>query len=879
MKKLIPLILLFLTSLLLQAQQPLQKAPLNPDFKQYIDDLKKSRKAGDSMLGYVPPPYRVHFGNYQSVPRTKSGQQLPSRYDLREEGHVTPVKDQGQFGTCWAFSSIGAIESRWKRLEDEVVDLSEKNMVTCNGYAYGPDDGGNIYMASAYLTRLQGPLPEEDDPYGNLTDTSTCWTYGDPPAYIPEVRFLPKDQDEVKRAIMNYGAISTSMYVDENGNYYNPSDFTWYYNGNEISNHGILIVGWDDNKLVTGGTEIPDTRGAWIIKNSWGTNFGEAGYFYLAYDDTEVLTSNGFYPFKENVENIDSLHHYDRLGMVSSLGNGRETIYGITRFELQEGESLQKIGTFVSSYGAEVGISIYGGFDYQAGEPTDLLTSLPNRQVIYPGYHTFDLASEATGEIYVKVRYHTPDYGYPLPVELAIDGYSNPAIQTSGTNWYSHNGQDWFAMGSDTEQSPYDLTIRAYTKKSTPVAAFESERTYYCLGESITFRDRSSGDIDTYKWDFGSAADPQQANGAGPHQVNYSSSGTKTIRLEVEGPEGQDSTIKRDYVVVSQDLHIFFGDSIRKAPLGDTVDLQVKGHAETYEWSGEGLVSSSSNTARVTIDGNQQKTTSIAVTGHTSSCFDSDSIKVRFTLGPENNDVCNAIALEPGLTENLTNRDATVQANEPIPDTTGPNACTEPMKWCAEGGLQHTVWFKFEVSREGKTSVITSGMDTQIAIYEAAGCEDILIEDQHTLLAANDDYFDLEDDFAAAIMDYEGLIPGQTYWLQLDGSARGVMGTFSIRLNGTAVGTEDIESLQDQVVEIFPNPSDGFISLRFLQSIEQPAQIEIFTLEGQKIGSQRLHNTRAGSTEQMHIPANQSGMYILQLTHPSNTLIRRILIR
>src|SRR6056297_473140 len=185
MKKLIPFILLFLTSLLLQAQQPLQKAPLNPDFKQYIDDLKKSRKAGDSMLGYVPPPYRVHFGNYQSVPRTKSGQQLPSRYDLREEGHVTPVKDQGQFGTCWAFSSIGAIESRWKRLEDEVVDLSEKNMVTCNGYAYGPDDGGNIYMASAYLTRLQGPLPEEADPYGNLTDTSTCWTYGDPPAYIP----------------------------------------------------------------------------------------------------------------------------------------------------------------------------------------------------------------------------------------------------------------------------------------------------------------------------------------------------------------------------------------------------------------------------------------------------------------------------------------------------------------------------------------------------------------------------------------------------------------------------------------------------------------------------------------------------------------------
>lgn len=879
MKKQVLLFFFALSMITAQAQEPLQQAPLNPDFKQYLNDLKKSGEPGDGRLGYVPPPYRVYFGNYTGTPHTKSAQQLPPSYDLREEGYVTPVKDQGQLGTCWAFSSIGAIESRWKRLEDDTVDLSEKNMVTCHGFANGPDDGGNIYLAAAYLSRLQGPLLEDTDPYENLTDTSTCYIHGQPPAYIPEVRFLPKDRDEVKRAIMNYGAVSTSMYADSISKYYNPSDDTWYYNGNKNSNHGILIVGWDDNKVVTGGTAVEETRGAWIIKNSWGTGFGEEGYFYLAYDDTRVLTSNGFYPRKEDVENIDSLHYYDRLGMVTSLGAGGETIYGLTRFELQEGESVQKIGTYVSSYGTVVEVTIYDSFDSEAGEPADPMETLPDRKLIYPGYHTLDLASEATGEVYVQVRYHTPGYGYPMPVEMAIAGYTNPGIQTSGTNWYSSNGADWVAMGSDTERNPYDLTIRAYTRKSSPVAAFDSKRTYYCIGEDVTFQNRSSGEINSYNWDFGSGADPQQATGMGSHQVSYSNTGTKTVSLKVEGPGGQDSTIKQDYIVVSDDLHIFFGNSVREASLGDTLNLQVNGYAETYEWSGEGIFSSSGNTARVSLDGDQEQITRIVVRGHTGTCSDSDSMKIRFIPGPDNDDVCDAMQLDAGLTENLTNEHATVQANEPIPDTTGENACTEPMKWCAEGGLQNTVWFKFEVPLEGKLSVITSGMDTQIALYEAARCEDILVEDQHTLLAANDDYFGREDDFAAAIMDYEGLTPGQTYWLQLDGSAGGVTGTFSIELSGTAVGIDDNPAAQDRGVTIYPNPSDGKITLSFSKNIETPAYLEIFTMDGRKIGSQQIHKAYAGSVQQIQLPVNEPGIYLLRLTHPSDSLTRRIILR
>ncbi|HKL38576.1 MAG TPA: C1 family peptidase, partial [Bacteroidales bacterium] len=165
-------------------QEPPELAPLNPDYKHYLNQLKKAAQPDGYGRGYVPPPYRVNFHNYSRQPLLKASQQLPARYDLREEGYVSPVRNQGAFGTCWAFAAIGSIESRWKRLEGTTRDLSEKNMATCHGYELKPDDGGNIYLATAYLSRLDGPIAEEDDPYENLTDNSLCTVDEPPLVYI-----------------------------------------------------------------------------------------------------------------------------------------------------------------------------------------------------------------------------------------------------------------------------------------------------------------------------------------------------------------------------------------------------------------------------------------------------------------------------------------------------------------------------------------------------------------------------------------------------------------------------------------------------------------------------------------------------------------------
>ena len=883
MKHLYLFLIAFFITLSGIAQNQLKQAPLNPEFKEYREAAKLKAEPGLKKNGYVPPPYRVSFKNFDESKSAEAGQQLPGSYDLRDKGYVTSVKNQGDFGTCWAFSSLGAVESRWVMLESTKYDLSEKNMVTCSGYEWGPGDGGNIYMATAYLNRFDGPVDESLDPYPELTENSTCTDYDPPVHLVPEARYLPKDIDEVKRIIRNYGAVATSMYAGEQLKYYNSTDNTWYYNGEQSTDHGILIVGWDDNKVIEGISGAPDTQGAWIIKNSWGTGFGENGYFYLAYEDSKVLTDNAYYPIKWENSDIDSLHYYDKLGMVTSLSYGdRDVLYGLTRFEAQAGETVKKVGTYINNYGSTIDVTIYNGFE--SGQPVDPVDSIVDRKVLYPGYYTFDIKADISGDFYVKVKYDMNGYEYPLPVETTISGYAEPEIETSGTNWFSPDGKQWSSLGSDVD-SPYDLCIRAYTRKKDPLASFETRKNFYCLSETITFTDKSAGDISSYQWYFGEGAQPSQATGAGPHDVTYSSTGTKTISLKVEGTNGTDSISKVDHLLISDNLHIFFDSQMKESSVGQTVELKVNGEAEQYVWSGEGpnndrgLVSSSGNTAQVTYDGETEDTLSFYVTGTTGQCSDSDSIQVVFTLGPENDDVCDAIEITAGMNGPFSNQYATVQENEPIPDTTGTDPCNEPMKWCPENGLQHTVWFKFVMpSDTGTISFITSGLDTQIALYEAASeCSDIISGD-YTLLAANDDYFGEDDEYAAAIMDLEDLRKGRTYWLQMDGSAGGVEGEFNIEIKGTAVGVDDPKLNHEGNLQVYPNPSSGRFNIVFRNKIFRDIQLEVYSLSGKRIYNEKVPKMGINENHTLTIPESQAGIYLLRVRSREDIYTRKLIV-
>ncbi len=192
----------------------------------------------------------------------------PTSYDLRTYGYVPPVEDQGAIGSCWAFATYGSLESSVLVGGGTANDLSENHLKNYHGFDWGPTAGGNFYLSSAYLGRWDGPVREADDPYHDSDDRPSPG--GPPQYYVREMLELDTDS-ELKDTLMTSGAVATIMYWTNSS--YNAAAHTYYYSGAADPNHAVTVVGWDDNKAVPGAPGA----GAWLIQNSWSTDWGRRG--------------------------------------------------------------------------------------------------------------------------------------------------------------------------------------------------------------------------------------------------------------------------------------------------------------------------------------------------------------------------------------------------------------------------------------------------------------------------------------------------------------------------------------------------------------------------------------------------------------------------
>jgi len=204
---------------------------------------------------------------------------IPSTYDLRAHSKLTAVRNQGTCGSCWAFATYGSLESFL--MPAEGWDFSEQNLIDEHGYDWDPCAGGNILIASAYLARWSGPIRETDDPYIYASATnSTVKKHIQEVVYLPP-RSGPLANNLIKQSIFANGAVYTSMYYK--GAYYNGAYKTYYNPGVKEGAHGVTIVGWDDNFDRNKFNYFPAGKGAFIVRNSWGGDWGEQGYFYVSY--------------------------------------------------------------------------------------------------------------------------------------------------------------------------------------------------------------------------------------------------------------------------------------------------------------------------------------------------------------------------------------------------------------------------------------------------------------------------------------------------------------------------------------------------------------------------------------------------------------------
>ncbi|WP_143318257.1 C1 family peptidase [Clostridium sp. HBUAS56017] len=259
----------------------------------------------ENKYGYVDSNIKIFEQPSNTIKATGI---LPSRFDLREEDGVTSIKNQNPFGTCWAFSSMSSVESNLKYTTGKEVDLSESNLVVDRLGVNGVDNGGNYSMSTSYFANGTGPVLEKDDPYFVSGQTPVD---RDVPSYynVDDSLLLPSrasslDNDKIKETIMKNGAVGISYY--DSSSYLADDKVSYYYNNGSSSNHAVTLVGWDDNYPKEKFKNIPSGNGAFIVKNSWGSNWGDDGYFYISYYDTSLG-----YGLIFSAKNIDSVNDVD----------------------------------------------------------------------------------------------------------------------------------------------------------------------------------------------------------------------------------------------------------------------------------------------------------------------------------------------------------------------------------------------------------------------------------------------------------------------------------------------------------------------------------------------------------------------------------------
>jgi photosystem II stability/assembly factor-like uncharacterized protein len=395
-----------------------------------------------------------------------------------------------------------------------------------------------------------------------------------------------------------------------------------------------------------------------------------------------------------------------------------------------------------------------------------------------------------------------------------------------------------------------------------------------CLNGETTFTYYGSAGTDSLSWNFGEDASPSTANTSGPHNVSYSSLGSKTVSLKVYKDGVEYTEVKTDIVNVVSEIDFGAYPSITSVCQGGQAYLFASGN-HSFEWApADGL---NQTTGSIVIASPVENTT-YAVKASSGTCTSEQSVQV---LVATNDNVCDAITLNEGSNGYFTNVCATPENNEPVPPdgSAGLYGCEAQDGWCSgETVIHNSVWFKFVAPDYDIVSIETNGFDNQIAVYDAGTCNDLLT-DNYKLIAANDD-FPGKSDYSASIQEMTDLVPGNTYWLQVDGSYGGVSGIFSIDINNYRISSadRDIAEYQNTYINIYPNPNHGVFTLDYLLEDLSKVTIRIYNVQGKMLLEKHIKPSQHKSETIISTDNLSNGIYILQFINNNNYFYRKFIV-
>lgn len=467
---------------------------VSPEFRTWYEQHKESEmsrrgrgakepihEGEGSGYGLIPDLYdmsylsRLNVGVVQTV-----GASYPQRYDLRDKGWVTDVKNQHPYGTCWAHATFGSLESHLKKSQGVEYDFSENNLVNLQEWDYSGWWGANAAAAEGYLLHWMGPVMEEDDHYYAVNGSERM-----APAYhVQQVRWIPgkssaTDNDRIKEAVTQYGGLWVSYYHEDP--YLSPNN-AYYYTGNSNGNHAVTLVGWDDAYPKENFASEPPGDGAYIVKNSWGKRWGEDGYFYVSYYDIRFARST-MYAFcnADSTNNYGKVYEYDPLGFVyeSLWRSSTCKQWGANIFTATGDDTLAAVGFYALGPNTSYKISVYTGVS--EGAPTSGTSTVSEQSgtLDTAGYFTIPLDKEVKvgkGKRFsVVVEVKTPGHTAPLGLEIALrdvvekgsDYPTSEATAAKGQSFISFDGATWYDMFLNEEKYRPNFCCKVYTKSAT----------------------------------------------------------------------------------------------------------------------------------------------------------------------------------------------------------------------------------------------------------------------------------------------------------------------------------------------------------------------------------------------------------------------------